>query len=158
MVFKCFSIRYNRTNEIKNQNRMTVRWTKVHTYAYDLFHLTATCNSWMHSKNFHYSIYKLQTFTGFDYPETIVTDNTPNLSSINISPFWEPNGIWHLWSICIHCKGNAEIVQFYPTQHKAIRTMHIDGWDWQIHIFQSLLIHRNTLCPFSLISIGKVSH
>jgi hypothetical protein len=84
------------------------------------------------------------TFSTHGFPETIVTDNAPNLTSIEMSEYCKQNGISHHRTIPYYPQGNAEIERFYRTLGKAIRTTHAAGRDWKQSIYQFLLTYRNT--------------
>ena len=71
------------------------------------------------------------TFSTHGFPETIVTDNAANLTSIDITEYCKQNGISHHRTIPYYPQGNAEIERFYRTIGKAIRTAHAAGGDWK---------------------------
>ena len=85
-----------------------------------------------------------RSFATHGIPEEIVTDNAPNLTSVDVSRFCVTNGIKHHRSIPYWPQGNAEIERFYRTLGKAVKTMHVDGRDWREGIFSFLLAYRNT--------------
>ena len=85
-----------------------------------------------------------QTFATHGYPSVIVTDNAPNLVSVEIKDYCEQNGIEHKSSIPYWPQGNAEIERFYQTIGKAIKTMNAEGRRWQDDIYRFLLDYRTT--------------
>ena len=85
-----------------------------------------------------------KTFTTHGYPGTMVTDNAPNLISVDVSEYCNNAGIEHEKSIPYWPQGNAEIERFYRTLGKAIKTMTAEGRDWKKDIHSFMLAYRNT--------------
>ena len=85
-----------------------------------------------------------KTFSTHGYPETMITDNAPNLVSVDVSSYCSETGIKHEKSIPYWPQGNAEIERFYRTLGKAIKTMTAEGRNWKKEIFKFLLSYRNT--------------
>ena len=85
-----------------------------------------------------------RTFTTHGFPDMLVTDNAPNLTSAECDEYCEINGIKHQKSIPYWPQGNAEVERFYRTLGKAIKTFNAEGKDWRKEIFKFLLAYRNT--------------
>ena len=85
-----------------------------------------------------------KTFTIHGFPEEIVTDNAPNLKSVDIADYCEHYAIQHT-KVCPYWpQGNAEIERFYRTLGKAIKTMHVEGKDWKTSLDYFLFQYRST--------------
>ena len=91
-------------------------------------------------------------FATHGYPEVIVTDNAPNLISIDIEEFCEENGIKHHKATTYWPQGNSEIERFYRTLSKFVKTTHSEGRCWQEEVDSFLLLYRNT--PHSTTSVS----
>lgn len=85
-----------------------------------------------------------RTFTTHGYPDTIITDNASNLTSVKCEDYCMLNGIKHQKSIPYWPQGNSEVERFYKTILKTIRTCNTEGRDWRKEIFKFLLTYRNT--------------
>ena len=72
-----------------------------------------------------------KTFSAQGYPEKIVTDNAPNLTSIDVTDFCSIYGIQHR-KVCPYWpQANAEIERFYRTLGKNIKTVTAEGKNWR---------------------------
>ena len=85
-----------------------------------------------------------KTFTIHGFPEEIVTDNAPNLRSVDISDYCDHYAIKHSKACPYWPQGNAEIERFYRTLGKAIRTLTVEGRDWRTAIDYFLFQYRST--------------
>ena len=85
-----------------------------------------------------------KTFTVPGFPEEIVTDNAPNLKSVNVAEYCNQYAIKHTKACPYWPQGNAEIERFYRTLGKAIRTMTAEGKDWRTSLDYFLFQYRST--------------
>ena len=85
-----------------------------------------------------------KTFATHGFPSEIITDNAPNLISVDIKDYCNEKGIIHKSSIPYWPQGNSEIERFYKTLGKTIKRMNAEGRKWQYDIYQFLLDYRNT--------------
>ena len=72
-----------------------------------------------------------KTFSTHGYPETLVTDNAPNLTSVDVGDYCAQYGIKHKKSTPYWPQGNSEIERFYRTLGKFIKTTNSEGRDWR---------------------------
>ena len=85
-----------------------------------------------------------KTFTQHGFPEKIVTDNAPNLRSVDINDYCKHYAIEHSKACPYWPQGNVEIERFYRTLGKAIRTSCAEGQDWRTAIEYFLFQYRTT--------------
>ena len=106
------------------------RWPEIHILK------STTSKSIMSKMN--------KTFTKYGFPEEIVTDNAPNLKSVDVAEYCSYFAIKHT-KVCPYWpQGNAEIERFYRTLGKAIRTLTVEGKSWKEHIDYFLFQYRTT--------------
>ena len=86
----------------------------------------------------------VKSFSTHGYPETIVTDNAPNLISVKIEKFCSHYSIHHHKATPYHPQGNSEIERFYRTLSKFVKTTTAEGRNWKKEVYNFLLLYRNT--------------
>ena len=84
------------------------------------------------------------TFSTHGFPYEIVTDNAPNLTSVEITDFCKHYGIHHHKATPYWPKGNSEIERFYRTLGKAIKSINAEGNGWRKEIFYFMFQYRRT--------------
>ena len=85
-----------------------------------------------------------KTFSTHGFPYEIVTDNAPNLTSVEITDFCKHYAIHHHKATPYWPKGNSEIERFYRTLGKAIKSINAEGKDWRKEIFYFIFQYRTT--------------
>ena len=85
-----------------------------------------------------------KTFSTHGFLYEIVTDNAPNLTSVEITDFCKHYGIYHHKATPYWPKGNSEIERFYRTLGKAIKSINAEGKDWRKEIFYFIFQYRAT--------------
>jgi len=153
----CISVTPSTHTEPLKPNPMTKPWEKVHIDIYGPLptndYILGIIDAGSRWPDLHIirsttsdTIIKCldRTFATHGYPEVMVSDNAPNLTSSEIDNYCILSGIKHQKITPYRPQGNAEIERFYRTLGKAIRTVHVDGGNWKIEINKFLLTYRNT--------------
>ena len=83
-------------------------------------------------------------FSIHGYPTMIVTDNGPNLISIDMKEFCQLYGIKHHKATPYWPQANSEIERFYSVLSKFVKTTTAEGRNWEDEYTDFLLIYRNT--------------
>lgn len=86
----------------------------------------------------------LQCFACHGFPIKIITDNAPNLISVDVRNFCNMYGIKHKKSTAYHPQGNAEIERLYRSTSKFIKALTAEGRRWEHELYNFLLTYRNT--------------
>lgn len=68
-----------------------------------------------------------KTFTTHRFPCDIVTNNAPNLTSVQVTDYCKQHGINHHKTTPYQLKGNSEIECFYRKLGKQVRCIKIEG-------------------------------
>ena len=153
----CLSVSAPSTPEPLLPNDMPNPWQKLHIDMYGpmpsgehILGIIDACSRWieLHILKSTTSVViagKLhKTFTAHGFPEEIVTDNAPNLRSVDIADYCKHYAIKHSKACPYWPQGNSEIERFYRTLGKAIRTLTVDGRDWRTALDYFLFQYRST--------------
>ena len=106
------------------------RWTELHV---------------IQSTNSKVILSRLErTFTTHGYPVEIVTDNAPNLVSVDVKNYCANYGIKHRKIGPYWPQANAEIERFYRTLGKALKIFNIEGKNWREEIYKFIFDYRTT--------------
>ena len=68
-----------------------------------------------------------KTFTTHAFPCEIVTNNAPNLTSVQVTDYCKQYGINHHKATPYQLKGNSEIERFYRKLGKHVRCINTEG-------------------------------
>ena len=139
-----------------NNNPITTPWNKVHIdlcgpinneYVLGIIDSTTRWPETFITRSTNSeTIIKLlkRCFATYGFPNEIVTDNAPNLISVDVKQFCEEYAIKHTKATPYWPQANSEIEKFYGIMMKFIKTVTSEGRNWkdQIHIF--LINYRNS--------------
>ena len=153
----CISVSSPNSPEPMVPTPMPDPWQKLHIDMYgplpsgeSILGIIDSCSRWaeLHilksttSANIASKLHK--TFTVHGFPEIVVTDNAPNLRSVDIAEYCDHYAIHHSKACPYWPRGNAEIERFYRTLGKAIRTATVERKDWRTAVDYFLFQYRST--------------
>ena len=144
-------------------------WEKVHIdlcgpfpNGMYIFGIIDSCSRWPElyltkSTNTSSLIKKLlHCFSIHGFPLEIVSDNGSNLVSANMAEFCQEYNIKHKKATPLHPQANAEIERFYENVSKFVKTLNVEGRNWENELFLFLLSYRNTPHTTTGISPAKL--
>ena len=85
-----------------------------------------------------------KTFTTHRFPCETVTNNAPNLTSVQVTDYCKQYGINHHKATPYQLKGNSEIERFYRKLGKHVRCINAEGKIWRKEIFYFIFQYRTT--------------
>ena len=152
-----------------NTSSLQPPWSKVHidlcgpfAGGIYLFGIIDSCSRWPElfitksTDSNSLTKFMLQCFACHGFPNLIITDNAPNLVSVNIENFCETYGIKHRKSTAYHPQGNAEIERFYQNISKFVKSVTAEGRRWESDLYIFLLTYRNTPHTTTRVSPAKL--